>query len=35
MAKAGREGFQRFMADPDALDEILTRLDEVQAQVYQ
>lgn len=35
MAKAGMEGFQRFMTDPDALDEILTRLDEVQAQVYQ
>ena len=35
MAKAGMEGFQRFMTDPSALEEILTRLDEVQAQVYE
>ncbi len=34
MAKAGMEGFQRFMLEPDALEEILQRLDEVQAQVY-
>lgn len=34
MAKAGMEGFQRFMTDPGALEEVLQRLDEVQAQVY-
>jgi len=34
MAKAGMEGFQQFMTDPSKLDEILTKLDEVQAKVY-
>ena len=28
------EGFQQFMTDPSKLDEILTKLDEVQAKVY-
>ncbi|MDD9909065.1 MAG: extracellular solute-binding protein [Ahrensia sp.] len=35
MAKAGMEGFQQFMTDPSKLEEILTKLDEVQAKVYQ
>jgi multiple sugar transport system substrate-binding protein len=34
MAKAGMEGFQRFMIDPSALDEILAELDRVQGEVY-
>ena len=34
MAKAGMEGFQQFMTDPGKLDEILARLDKVQADVY-
>jgi len=34
MAKAGMEGFQKFMLDPSALDEILENLDKVQAEVY-
>ncbi|MGI9365343.1 MAG: extracellular solute-binding protein [Rhizobiaceae bacterium] len=34
MAKAGMEGFQKFMLDPSALDEILTNLDKVQSEVY-
>ena len=35
MAQAGMEGFQRFMLDPGALDEILVELDRVQGEVYQ
>ncbi|SFR00992.1 ABC transporter substrate-binding protein [Poseidonocella sedimentorum] len=34
MAKAGMEGFQRFMTDTSSLEEVLQRLDEVQAEVY-
>ncbi|MFK8034269.1 MAG: ABC transporter substrate-binding protein [Hyphomicrobiales bacterium] len=34
MAKAGMEGFQKFMLDPSTLDEVLTNLDKVQAEVY-
>lgn len=34
MAKAGMEGFQEFMLDPSKVDEILERLDTVQAEVY-
>ena len=34
MAKAGMEGFQRFMLDTSTVDEVLQRLDEVQAEVY-
>jgi len=34
MAKAGMEGFQKFMLDTSTMDEVLTRLDEVQAEVY-
>ena len=34
MAKAGMEGFQKFMLDPSALDEILENLDKVQSEVY-
>lgn len=34
MAKAGMEGFQRFMLDPSTKMEVLQRLDEVQAEVY-
>jgi multiple sugar transport system substrate-binding protein len=34
MAKAGMQGFQHFMADPDAIDQILKQLDQVQKQVY-
>ena len=34
MAKAGMEGFQRFMLDPSTLDEVLEGLDKVQAEVY-
>lgn len=34
MAKAGMEGFQKFMLDPGSLDEILENLDKVQAEVY-
>lgn len=35
MAKAGMEGFQEFMLDTSKLDAILTRLDKVQAEVYE
>ena len=34
MAKAGMEGFQKFMLDTSTLDEVLKRLDEVQLEVY-
>ncbi len=34
MAKAGMEGFQKFMLDPSTLDEVLEGLDKVQAEVY-
>ncbi|MEM7718603.1 MAG: extracellular solute-binding protein [Pseudomonadota bacterium] len=34
MAKAGMEGFQRFMLDPSTKMEVLERLDEVAAEVY-
>jgi len=34
MAKAGMEGFQRFMLDPSTLDEVLEGLDKVQEEVY-
>ncbi len=34
MAKAGMEGFQEFMAKPENLDAILTRLEKVRGQVY-
>ena len=34
MAKAGMEGFQKFMIDPSTLDEVLENLDKVQAEVY-
>jgi len=34
MAKAGMEGFQEFMINPDRLDRILERLDRVQERVY-
>ena len=34
MAKAGMEGFQKFMLDPSKVDEILADLDKVQAEVY-
>ncbi len=34
MAKAGMEGFQEFMIKPERLDDILKRLDKVQARVY-
>lgn len=34
MAKAGMEGFQRFMLDPSSLDEVLAELDRVQEEVY-
>jgi multiple sugar transport system substrate-binding protein len=34
MAKAGMEGFQRFMIDPSSLDEVLAELDRVQEEVY-
>ena len=34
MAKAGMEGFQKFMLDTSTMDEVLMRLDEVQAEVY-
>ena len=34
MAKAGMEGFQKFMLDTGTMDEVLMRLDEVQAEVY-
>ncbi|MDA8870999.1 ABC transporter substrate-binding protein, partial [Rhizobiaceae bacterium] len=34
MAKAGMEGFQEFMLNPDRLDAILERLDKVQERVY-
>lgn len=34
MAKAGMEGFQKFMLDPSTLDEVLENLDKVQAEVY-
>ena len=35
MAKAGMEGFQKFMLDPSTKMEVLERLDEVAAEVYQ
>jgi len=34
MAKAGMEGFQQFMVQPDQLDAILERLEQVRGQVY-
>ena len=34
MAKAGMEGFQRFMLDPSTVDEVLAELDKVQEEVY-
>ncbi|WP_309665752.1 extracellular solute-binding protein [Tabrizicola sp.] len=34
MAKAGMEGFQQFMVQPDQLDAILERLEQVRLQVY-
>lgn len=34
MAKAGMEGFQKFMLDTSTMDEVLMRLDEVQTEVY-
>jgi multiple sugar transport system substrate-binding protein len=34
MAKAGMEGFQQFMVQPDQLDAILARLEQVRQQVY-
>ena len=34
MAKAGMEGFQEFMINPDRLDAILERLDRIQERVY-
>ncbi len=34
MAKAGMEGFQKFMLDPSTLDEVLEGLDKVQEEVY-
>jgi multiple sugar transport system substrate-binding protein len=34
MAKAGMEGFQQFLVQPDQLDAILERLEKVRAQVY-
>ena len=34
MASEGMKGFQEFMLDPTKLDAILTRLDQVQADVY-
>ncbi len=34
MAKAGMEGFQQFMVQPDQLDAILERLEQVRKQVY-
>ncbi len=34
MAKAGMEGFQQFMVQPDQLDAILERLEQVRQQVY-
>lgn len=35
MAKAGMEGFQHFMAQPDDIDQILKQLDRVEKRVYQ
>jgi multiple sugar transport system substrate-binding protein len=34
MAKAGMEGFQQFMVQPEQLDNILARLEQVRQQVY-
>ena len=34
MAKAGMEGFQKFMLDPSTLDEVLENPDKVQGEVY-
>ena len=34
MAKAGMEGFQQFMVQPEKIDEILERLEKARAQVY-
>ncbi len=34
MAKAGMEGFQQFMVQPEKIDEILDRLEKTRAQVY-
>ncbi len=34
MAKAGMEGFQKFMLDPSTLDDVLAELDRVQEEVY-
>jgi multiple sugar transport system substrate-binding protein len=35
MAKAGMEGFQQFMVQPEQLDAILDRLEQVRQKVYQ
>jgi multiple sugar transport system substrate-binding protein len=34
MAKAGMEGFQEFMVNPDNLDTILTRLEKARQRIY-
>ena len=34
MAKAGMEGIQQFLVQPDQLDAILARLEQVRGQVY-
>ncbi len=34
MAKAGMEGFQQFLVQPEELENILTRLEQVRGQVY-
>jgi multiple sugar transport system substrate-binding protein len=34
MAKAGMEGFQQFLVQPEQLDNILARLEQVRQQVY-
>ncbi|MEO1421858.1 MAG: carbohydrate ABC transporter substrate-binding protein, partial [Pseudomonadota bacterium] len=34
MAKAGMEGFQRFMVRPDDLDRVLDQLEKVRQRVY-
>ncbi len=35
MAKIGMEGFQQFMVQPEELENILTRLEEARARIYQ